>query len=269
VLRRAAGYLADRGCDTPRLDAELLLADALGVDRLALYTDHDRPLTSGETDAYRASIARRAKREPVAYILGRRGFRRLELGVGPAVLVPRPETELIVEWVVEIAPQGGSVLDWGTGSGAVALAVADERPDLTATGVDRSAEALVVARENDPVGTVEWLVSDGFGALTARTFDVVAANPPYLTDAELAAAPPELRFEPAGALASGPTGFEALDRIAAEAPGHLAPGGWLISEVGAGQADAFAATLARCGCTDIEVRADLAGIARAVGGRRA
>ena len=269
MLRRAAGYLADRGCDTPRLDAELLLADALGVERLALYTDHDRPLTAGETDAYRERIARRAKREPVAYILGRRGFRRLELGVGPDVLVPRPETELLVEWVVEAAPQGGAVLDWGTGSGAIALAVADERPELSVTGADRSAAALAVARCNDPAGTVEWVVSDGFGALAERFFDVVAANPPYLTDAELAAAPPELRFEPAGALASGPTGYEALDRIAADTPAHLAPGGWLICEVGAGQADAFAATLAAGGYTEVAVRPDLAGIGRAVGGRRA
>jgi len=268
VLRRAAGYLADRGCDTPRLDAELLLADVLGVQRLALYTDHDRPMSAAETDAYRQAVARRARREPVAYILGRRGFRRLELRVGPGVLVPRPETELLVEWVVEVAPQGGAVLDWGTGSGAIALAVADERPDLRVTGADRSDDALGVARANDAGGAVEWVVSDGFAGLPARTFDVVVANPPYLTDAELAAAPPELAFEPAVALASGPTGYEALERLVHESPAHLVPGGWLVCEVGAGQAGTFAGMLAAGGFTGVEIRRDLAGIERAVGGRR-
>lgn len=268
VLRRTAGYLAERGCDTPRLDAELLLADVLGVDRLALYTDHDRPLTASETAAYRSAVARRAKREPVAYILGRRGFRRLELAVSPAVLVPRPETEVLVEWVVEVAPQGGGVLDWGTGSGAIALAVADERPDLTVTAVDSSAQALAVARENDRDVRVEWLASDGFASLGGRRFDVVAANPPYLSDADLAAVEPELGYEPRVALASGPTGFEALERIAAESPDHLSQGGWLLSEIGAGQAARAADLWRDAGFVDVRCRRDLAGMERVVGGRR-
>jgi release factor glutamine methyltransferase len=246
----------------------VLLAATLGVERLALYTDHDRPLTVAETAAYRASIARRARREPVAYILGRRGFRHLELVVSPAVLVPRPETEVLVEWTLEVAPRGGAVLDWGAGSGAVALAVRAERPDLGVTGLDRSAEAVEVARRNDKEGAIEWVVCDGFTALTGRAFDVIAANPPYLAEGDLTAAEPELAFEPVGALVAGPTGLEALERLAAEAPAHLAPGGWLLAEVGAGQAGRVAALWATGGLDAVATRDDLAGIARVVGGRR-
>ena len=266
MLKRAAGYLADRGCDTPRLDAEVLLADVLGVERIRLYTDHERPLTTTETDGYRAFIARRAAREPVAYIVGRRGFRRLELEVSSSVLVPRPETELLVEWVIEIAPQAAEVLDWGTGSGAIALALRDVRPDLVVTGADRSAAALDVARSNDPDGVVEWVISDGFAALAGRHFDVVVANPPYLTDHELGEARPELGFEPAEALASGPSGYEAYEAIARDAPGHLRLGGWLLAEVGLGQAERVAALFSAAGFGGIATRPDLAGIPRAVGG---
>jgi release factor glutamine methyltransferase len=239
----------------------------LGVDRLTLYTEHDRPLSSAETDAYRAAIARRGAREPVAYITGHRGFRRLELAVDPSVLVPRPETEMLVERVLEVAADGAAVLDWGTGSGAVALALADERPDLRVTGADRSEAALEVARRNDAASAVEWIRSDGFAALAGRRFDVVAANPPYLSDDDLAAAAPELAFEPAGALASGPTGLEAISALARESPERLAPGGWLVIEVGAGQADAVSRLLIESGFVDVDVRRDLAGIPRVVAGR--
>ncbi len=239
----------------------------LGVDRLTLYTEHDRPLSSAETDAYRAAIARRGAREPVAYITGRRGFRRLELTVAPSVLVPRPETELLVEWVIEVAPREGRVLDWGTGSGAIALALADERPDLRVTGADRSEAALEVARRNDEASAVEWVHSDGFAALPGRRFDVVAANPPYLSDDDLAAAAPELAFEPAGALASGPTGLEAISALARESPERLASGGWLVIEIGAGQTDAVSRLLTAAGFVDMDVRHDLAGIPRVVAGR--
>jgi release factor glutamine methyltransferase len=183
------------------------------------------------------------------------------------VLVPRPETELLVDWVAEIAPADGSVLDWGTGSGAIALGVADERADLVVTGVDVSDEALSIARGNDAGGLVEWLTSDAFGALAGRRFDVVVANPPYLSDAELAAAPPELGFEPPVALASGPTGFEAIERIVHDAPAHLSGGGWLLLEVGLGQAADVVSRLTTAGFVDVVTRADFAGIDRLVGGR--
>jgi len=267
VLRRTAGYLAERGSPSPRLDAEVLLAHVLGVERIALYTDHDRPLTPAETDAYRALVARRGRREPVAYLTGERAFRRLRLRIGPAVLVPRPETEGLVEWALDVAGPGAAILDWGTGSGAVALALADERPDLRVAALDRSAAALEVARANDPHGRVEWLRSDGFAAVAGRRFAVVAANPPYLSAAELATAPAELAHEPADALVAGPTGLEALERLAAEGPEHLEPGGWLLAEVGAGQAEAVEALWRDAGLGEVASRSDLAGIPRIVGGR--
>jgi release factor glutamine methyltransferase len=239
----------------------------LGSSRLTLYTEHDRPMSAAETAAYRAAIARRGSREPVAYITGRRGFRRLELAVDPSVLVPRPETEVLVDRVLEVAADGAAVLDWGTGSGAVALSLANERPDLRVTGADRSEAALAVARGNDRASTVEWVMSDGFAALVGRRFDIAVANPPYLADADLAAAAPELAFEPAGALASGPTGLEALSAIAGEAPGHLNPGGWLVVEVGVGQSDAVRRLFTESGFVDVDVRPDLAGISRVVAGR--
>jgi release factor glutamine methyltransferase len=270
VLRRSTAYLAERGSPSPRLDADLLLAHALGVERLRLYTDSERPLTPPELALARELLGRRGRREPLAYVTGERAFRRLRLRVGPEVLVPRPETELLVEWALEAAPPGASVLDWGTGSGAVALALADEGEALRVTAADRSQAALACARANGErlgIGTVEWLASDGFAALPGRRFDVVASNPPYLSPAELDAAPPELRFEPRGALVAGPTGLEAIESIAREAPAHLEPGGWVLLEVGQGQAEAAQAALREAGLEEVGSRDDLAGVPRVVGGR--
>lgn len=268
VLRRTAAYLAERGSPSPRLDADLLLGEALGMDRMRLYLEHDRPLTEAELAAARALVSRRARREPMAYILGRRAFRGLELAVGPDVLVPRPDTETLVEWAVAVAPHGARVLDWGTGSGAIALALADERPDLAVTAVDVSPGALRVAASNATANglTVEILESDGFAALTGRRFALIAANPPYLSDAELEAADPELAFEPRGALTAGPAGDECIARLAAEAPAHLEPAGWLLCEIGMGQGARATELLEAAGFTAVEVRRDLAGLDRVVGG---
>lgn len=271
VLRRSTAYLAERGSPSARLDAELLLGHALGLERLNLYTESERPLTPAELAAARALLGRRGRREPLAYITGRRAFRRLMLSVAPGVLVPRPETEFLVEWALEVAPASARVLDWGTGSGAIALALADEGDDLRVTALDRSAEALAIARDNArSLGLeVEWLVSDGFVALGARRFAVVAANPPYLSQADLNSAPPELGFEPAGALVSGPAGTEVIARLCAEAPAHLEPGGWLLIEVGEGQDDQTRRLLQAAGFDRVETRSDLAGIVRVVGGHAA
>lgn len=271
VVRRTAGYLDQAGSPSARLDADLLIAHALGVTRLALYTDFDRPLTPAELAAARALVARRGKREPLAYILGRRAFRRLDLTVSPAVLVPRPETEVLVECVLELAAPQAAVLDWGTGSGAIALALADERPDLVVTAIDASEAALAVARGNGArLGqTVQWCRSDGFADLVGRTFDVIAANPPYLSDVDLEAAAPELGFEPREALVAGPRGDEVIARIAAEAGAFLRPGGIVACEIGATQAELARAHFEAAGYTGIEVRADLAGLARVVIAHRA
>ena len=239
------------------------------MERLGLYTDSERPLTQAELARARDLVGRRGRREPVAYLTGERAFRRVRLSVGPGVLVPRPETELLVEWALEVAAPGAAVLDWGTGSGALAIALATEGDGLRVTAIDRSADAVGIARANAgrAGAAVELLVSDGFAALEGRRFDAVVANPPYLSDADLAAAPPELGFEPEGALVAGPTGLEAIAGIAREAPEHLSAGGWLLIEVGAGQASAVEEALRAAGAADVGHRDDLAGIARAVGGR--
>lgn len=270
VVRRTATYLANAGSPSPRLDADLVIAHALGMTRLALYTDFDRPLSSGELAGARALVARRGRREPMAYILGHRAFRRLELEVSPGVLVPRPETEILVDWVLELAPPGAAVLDWGTGSGAIALALADERPDLAVTASDVSDDALAVARANGArLGLqVEWCESDGFGAFEGRVFDVVAANPPYLSDDEFAGSPPELAFEPRDALVGGPRGDEVIARIAAEVGPHLRRGGAVVCEIGATQADAAVALVGAAGLLEPQVRRDLAGLPRVVMARR-
>jgi len=269
VLRRSRDYLAERGSASPRLDAELLLAHALGIERLGLYTDSERPLTPAELARCRELIARRGRREPVAYLTGERAFRRLRLRVGPGVLVPRPETETLVEWALEVLPPGAAALDWGTGSGAIAIALATEGEGLHVTGVDRSPEALAVAQANATAAgaAVELVRSDGFAGLEGRAFDAVVANPPYLSEADLADAPPELAWEPREALVAGPTGLEAIAGIVRDAPAHLAPGGWLLMEVGAGQAPTVVAMLRDAGAREAASRDDLAGIARAVGGR--
>ena len=271
VVRRSAQYLAGVGAQSPRLDADLVIAHALGLNRLALYTEFDRPLTTAELSAARALVARRGRREPMAYILGHKAFRRLDLEVSPAVLVPRPETELLVEWVLELVAPGAAVLDWGTGSGAIALALADEGPDLVVTAIDASDDALALARANGArLGlTVEWCPSDGFAALRGRAFDVVAANPPYLSDAEFAAAPPELGFEPRAALVGGPRGDEAIARIATEAGDSLRPGGAVVCEIGEHQADTARTRFAAAGFAETQVREDLAGLPRVLMARRA
>jgi release factor glutamine methyltransferase len=209
--------LREAGCDTPELDADLLVADALGVDRAALLAAPERELGRKALTAINERVRRRARREPVAYILGRRWFRDIELRVDPRVLIPRPETELLVEVALELPP-GARVHDVGTGSGAVALALKHERPDLTVSASDASATAVASARENAArLGlAVEVSVESG---LPAGDYDLVVANLPYVGEAEWPDLVPEIaRYEPRAALVAGPSGLEAIEALVGQGP---------------------------------------------------
>jgi release factor glutamine methyltransferase len=256
--------------ETPALDAELLLAHALGAGRAALAAHPERPLAAAELAALEALAARRQRGEPVAYLTGRREFWSLDLAVTPEVLVPRPETELVVEMALEAIAGAArpAVLDLGTGSGAIALAIARERPDAAVTAVDESGEALAVAAGNAArlgLANVRFLRGHWFGPVAGSRFDLVASNPPYLAAAEPALA--ALAHEPRAALVAGPTGLEALAGICAGAPAALRPGGALVVEHGATQGALVRALMARAGFADVATRRDLAGCERATQGR--
>ena len=259
--------LAAAGCDTPELDAEVLLADVLGLDRTALYADPARALEPGQVRRYQQHVLRRRHREPVAYVVGRRGFRGIELAVDPRVLIPRPETELLVEVALGLAP-GARVVDVGTGSGAVALGLKAERPDLRVVATDASDDALAVAAANvAALGLEVELVAGDLLEGVAGPVDAVLSNPPYVADGDWAALAPEIAaHEPAEALLAGPDGLDVIRRLvpAAEAAGA----GLLAVEVGAGQAPAVAELAARAGFAHVEAIEDLAGIERVVVARR-
>jgi release factor glutamine methyltransferase len=264
VLRNATARLAAAGCDTARLDAELLLASVLGVERSQLVLDARWSVGASSLAEFEALVARRAAREPVAYIVGSKAFRRLMLRVDRRVLIPRPETELLVEVGLSL-PVGSRVVDVGTGSGAVALALKDERPDLDVVGSDVDPEALAVARENgSQLGSgVEFVRADLLDGLDRR-FDAVLANLPYVSAG--ASLPPEVvRFEPAGAVFAGPDGMDVIRRLVATVPGSAMV---VALEVGYDQADAVAALLGRTGFRSVERVRDLAGHERVVVARR-
>lgn len=272
LLRWTADYFAGRGIDSPRLDAELLLADTLGLDRVGLYLNFERPLSADELAAFRERVKRRAAREPLAYILGKTEFWSLPLKVSPDVLIPRPDTELLVEEALPRLIGAVRVLDVGTGSGALAIALAHERPGCTVTAVDLSPAALAVAaenaRSNGVAERVEFICAD-LAALPAGPFELVVANPPYIPGGELATLMPEVRdFEPHLALNGGGDGLDAYRALARQAGAVLAPGGWLLVEVGIGQAPAVRQLFIEAGLSEVFVSQDLAGIERVVGGRR-
>lgn len=284
LVRWSAGWLEGRGVPRPRLDVELLLASVLGVDRLRLYLQFDRPLVEAELGAFRGLLRRRAGREPLQYILGHTPFRELELRTDRRALIPRPETEELVgavlDGVARIAGEGRhlSALDVGTGTGAIALSLALEGPFSRVVATDLSGEALSLARENrESVAlpadvAVEFRQGSLFGPLALdESFDVVVSNPPYVADTEWEGLQTEVRdWEPRLALTSGPAGTELLEGLVKGAPAHLRPGGLLALEIGAGQGRDVAALLRADGrYHEVQVARDLAGLDRVVTARLA
>ena len=268
ALEGAVTALSAAGCETPRLDAELLLADALGVGRERLLID-DLEVVGPAVRVFQGYVRRRSvEREPVAYLLGRRHFRRLELAVDRRALIPRPETELLVEVGLGL-PERARVLDVGTGSGAVALALADERPDLSVAGSDVSAGALELARANGQrLGpSVRWLYGDLLDGVPDE-FDAVLSNPPYVREDERASLAPEiLRHEPASALFAGADGLDIVRRLIEQA-GERERVRLLAVEVGQGQAGAVGGLMRETGFAAVRSERDLAGFERFVVGER-
>ncbi|MGH2952676.1 MAG: peptide chain release factor N(5)-glutamine methyltransferase [Solirubrobacterales bacterium] len=269
ALGAATDALRAAGVDTPRLDAELLLAEATGLDRGRLLAEPELGVGAPAARAFGAMVRRRVAREPVAYILGRKGFRRIEVAVDPRVLIPRPETELLVELALELEPR--TVLDVGTGSGAVALAVADELPAATVVGTDTSAAALELARANaERLGLADRVrFAHGMrpNASADGAFELLLANLPYVTEAEWSTLFPEItEYEPRSALVSGPTGLEAIEALLGELATGAAQARAIGLEIGAGQARTVGDLVRRSGYERVEVRPDLTGIERLVVG---
>jgi release factor glutamine methyltransferase len=266
ALTSAADAIDAAGAPSGRLDAELLLAEATGLDRAALVADPERMVEAGAARRFGTMVRRRVAREPVAYILGSKGFRHIELAVDGRALVPRPETELLVEVALELRP--AVVLDVGTGSGAVALAIASELPDASVVGTDVSQASLDLARENASRLGLDGRARFQEGSLPpGADVDLLVANLPYVAEAEWEGLEPEIvRWEPREALAAGATGLEAIERLLGEVA--LAEGriGAVALEVGTGQAEAVGELTRRAGFERIETRADLAGIPRVVVG---
>ena len=261
-MARFDQLLSDAARRVDPVDAALLLAHAAGRSRSWVYAHGDDQADAGIVDRYEVLLARRMGGEPVAYIVGRRGFRHLELRVTPDTLVPRPETELLVELALERLPAGPAVraADLGTGSGAIALALASERPRASVVATDASAAALAVARDNASelgIGNVEFREGDWFAPLDGVRFDLVASNPPYIALGDPHLGQGDLRFEPAAALSSGSDGLDAIRRIARDAPAHLVDGGWLLLEHGWEQGAAVRALLSAAGFMDVSTAQDL------------
>ena len=271
VLRRSAQFLAAKGVDSPRLDAELLLARALEKTRVELYLDYARPLTRDELQTYRVLILRRGRREPLAYILGEWGFRRLTLSTDRRALVPRPETEVVVERCLELLRglERPNVLDVGVGSGAIALAIADEHQGARVTAIDSSGDALALAHENAKrtglAERVRFREVDLHVGLGRSEYDLVVSNPPYVTAEELESLQPEIRdWEPREALVGDGT-TEAVARGALDA---LRPRGWLVLETADCKAFEVAALLEELGYDAIRMTADLTERDRVVEGQK-
>jgi release factor glutamine methyltransferase len=255
------------------LECRILLTHGLQLTRIQLITQSERTISASEAQRLAALFRRRLAGEPIAYIVGQREFYGLPFEVTPAVLIPRPDTELLVELALQRLPAQGRLLDMGTGSGAIAVALAHARPDAQVSALDVSPAALAIARRNalrnlGPGGAINFMQSDWYHALTDQQFELIVANPPYIVAGDPHLAQGDLRFEPLGALTDHADGLAALRRIIREAPPHLAGGGWLLLEHGYDQAQAVRELLAQAGFGEVQSWQDLAGIERASGGKR-
>ncbi len=286
IIGKSARWLDAKGVESARLDAELLLAHILGMSRLDLYVSWDRPVEEAEKNKYRELLKRRAEFEPVAYILGRKEFFSLEFKVTPEVLTPRPETELLVERILEIAEKDGEgagegedrseplrIADVGTGSGAIAVALAVHLPEARIVATDISSGALEVAMENARThGVAERIKPLNISLLEGLEgpFDWIASNPPYIPESDRDSLPPDVvRHEPHEALFSGEDGLEAIRALIPQAADRLRPGGWLVLEIGAGQSEEVLRLLEENGNYEPgEVKRDYRGIERIVSARR-
>ena len=270
VLNWTKGYLAEKGVENARLEADWLLCDALGLDRIGLYVNFEKPLQPHELAGVRGTVARRAKREPLQYILGSQEFMGLEFLVSPAVLIPRHDTETLVHEAVTRGGNALRVLDIGTGSGCVAVLLAKLLPDAQVVTVDNSHKALAVARENAERNGVKVSFVSGslFQPFTGQRFDLIVSNPPYIPTADIDGLQPEVRdFEPRGALDGGADGLDFYRVMVPSAPNHLNPGGRLVVEVGIGQAEAVQGMFTTAGFVDIFTAKDPGNIQRVVGGQ--
>lgn len=252
-----------------RIEVQCLLQALLQVNRAYLLTHPEQQLDSEQQARYATLFERRLSGEPVAYILGEREFYGLNFKVTPATLIPRPDTELLVELALALIPQLGRVLDLGTGSGAIALSIAHARPNVEVTAVDASPDALEVAHDNARrlnIGNARFIQSDWFSALAGERFDLIVSNPPYIAAADAHLGQGDVRFEPRAALASGADGLDDVRRIVADAKAYLNDGGWLLFEHGYDQAKQARTLLQQAGFNEVFSAHDLAGIERVTGG---
>ncbi|RTR02346.1 peptide chain release factor N(5)-glutamine methyltransferase [Halomonas nitroreducens] len=263
LLRDAARRLAAAGSPSARLDAEVLLCHVLGVDRTWLYTWGDRDAAADAETRFDALVAEREAGQPVAHLTGEREFWGLALATSPSTLIPRADTETLVEAALALAPEAsGRLLDLGTGTGAVALAFASERPAWTVVGVDLRLEAVALARRNATrlgIDNADFLSSDWFAALGGEHFDLIVANPPYLADDDPHLGQGDVRFEPRSALVAAEGGLADLYHLIEGGRAHLVPGGWLLLEHGATQGPAVREALCAAGYAAVTSRVDLAG----------
>lgn len=275
LLQWTQAYFVQKGIDSPRLDAEILLAHVLQKERIYLYAHYDKPMNQEELGQYRELVKKRAGRLSVAHILGVKAFMGLDFSVTRDVLVPRPETELLVETMLELDSRkdGLSIADIGTGSGAVILSLLHYLPAAEGTGIDISPQALRIAEKNGGAlgltQRVTWVESDIFSAVPPRQFEWIVSNPPYLTAEDMEKLQPEVRHDPPQALFGGADGLDIYRRIAAQSAGYLAPGGYCAVEIGMGQAQRVRDIFGAAGAYDyVKTVKDYGGIERVILFRR-